>query len=300
MRSLRNRRSGFGYFLGEGLRSVFIHKFMSFAAVTIIAACLLITATFTLVAYNLDLKIKDMGRLSEIIVYIDESLTEDEARLVGTKISKLENVDKIVFVTKEELLEEFIKESGDDAYFLEDLNENNPLRHSVRVTMKDISLHAETVEALMKISGVASNNSEKAVSDMLIQVRRVVNLVCFTLIAMLGAVSVFIISNTVKLAMFNRREEISIMKMVGATNHFIRAPFIVEGMTLGLLAAIIAFFAQWGVYHYITKELQAGTAILEMVPFSGFSTMLALILAGVGLVVGAAGSTLTIRRFLKV
>ena len=125
-------------------------------------------------------------------------------------------------------------------------------------------------------------------------------MISYTLIALLGAVSVFIIANTVKLAMLARREEIAIMKMVGATNHFIRAPFVVEGITLGLCGALLAFFVQWGVYQYVTGQLVKGTAILTMVPFTQVwqPTLGVMLLAG--LVLGVGGSVLTIRKFLKV
>ena len=120
------------------------------------------------------------------------------------------------------------------------------------------------------------------------------------LVAMLGAVSVFIIANTVKLAMFARRDEIGIMKMVGATNRFIRAPFVVEGIVLGVFAAVLAFFVQWGVYHYIAGQLAAGTGVLTLLPFESFASGLAVIMAAAGLVFGIGGSTLTIRKFMRV
>jgi cell division transport system permease protein len=127
-----------------------------------------------------------------------------------------------------------------------------------------------------------------------------VDIVSVALVAMLGAVSVFIIANTVKLAMFARRDEIGIMKMVGATNRFIRAPFVVEGIVLGVFAAVLAFFVQWGVYHYIAGQLAAGTGVLTLLPFESFASGLAVIMAAAGLVFGIGGSTLTIRKFMRV
>lgn len=289
-----------GYYFREGLSSIGVHGFMSFAAVTVIAACFLITGTFSLVAYNLDLLISGLESQNEIIVYIDEKMTREEAQALQKDILKIENVEKTVFVSREQGFENYLKSLGEDAYVMEDLRENNPLRDGYRVVMKDVSKHAETVSELEKIVGVAKTSSQKEISDRLIQIRRVVNAVSLALIGLLGAVSVFIISNTVKLAMFSRREEIGIMKMVGATNGFIRAPFLVEGMTLGLLAAIVAFAAQWGVYSYIARELVESTAIFNMVSFPEFATRLLGILCGAGIVMGVSGSLLTIRKFLKV
>lgn len=296
----RMRKAGFGYFMREGLSSIFVHGFTSFAAVTVIGACLMITGIFSLLAYNIDLQIQQLSGESEIVVYIDDSVSREDAIAMGAKIRAMDNIKEAVFVSKEALFDAYLEKLGDEAYVMEDLREDNPLRDSYQINMKDVSRHRETVEALEKLQGIASSSSNQEVSERLIQLRRVTNMISYTLIALLGAVSVFIIANTVKLAMLARREEIAIMKMVGATNHFIRAPFVVEGITLGLCGALLAFFVQWGVYQYVTGQLVKGSAILTMVPFTQVwqPTLSVMLLAG--LVLGVGGSVLTIRKFLKV
>ncbi len=288
------------YFVREGLHGIAAHGFMSFAAVTVIAACLLITGTFGLLAYNIDILIDGLESQNEIVVYIDETYTREQALELKEQILSVENVQEVVFVSKEELFDNYLETLGEDAAVMEDLRDDNPLRDGYRVIMKDVALHGQTVAALEKVTGIASTNSQKEISDRLIQIRRVVNAVSLTLIALLGAVSIFIIANTVRLAMFARREEISIMKMVGATNGFIRTPFIIEGITLGMMASLVAFFAQWGVYKYIVVELMQGTAIFNMVEFDTFALSLLLVLAAAGLVLGVGGSVIPIRKFLKV
>ena len=299
-RNQSNRKAGFAYYVREGLSSVFVHGFTSLAAMLVIAACLMITGIFSLVAYNIDLQIRELEGKSEIVIYIDEEVGREDAKALGSRIKKIDNVKTADFVTKEQLFEDYLESLGEDAYVMEELRDDNPLRDSYQITMKDVSLHKETVEELEALDGVAASSSMQEVSDRLIQIRKVVNLISVTLVALLGAVSVFIIANTVKLAMFARKEEIAVMKMVGATNHFIRAPFVVEGMFLGMCAALLAFFVQWGVYAYVTKQLAAGTAILTMVSFGTvWQPVLGLMLAA-GLVLGVGGSVITIRRFLKV
>ena len=299
-RNTSDRKAGFAYFIREGLSSVFVHGFTSLAAVSVIAACLMITGIFTLVAYNIDLQIRELEGKSEIVVYIDESVSREDALALGDSIRRLDNIKSAEFVTKEQLFEYYLESLGDDAYVMEELRDDNPLRDSYQITMKDVSLHGETVKALEALNGVAASSSMQEVSERLIQIRRVVHLISLTLVALLGAVSVFIIANTVKLAMFARKEEIAVMKMVGATNHFIRAPFVVEGMFLGLCAALLAFFIQWGVYAYVTAQLAQGTAILTMVDFRTVWQPVLGIMAGAGLLLGVGGSVVTIRRFLKV
>lgn len=294
------RKAGFAYFMREGFSSIFVHGFTSFAAVTVIAACLMITGLFSLVAYNIDLQIQQLSGESEIVVYIDDSVSREDAVALGLKIRRLDNVKEAIFVTKEQLFDDYLEQLGDEAYVMEDLREDNPLRDSYQINMKDVSLHKETVEALEALQGIAASSSNQEVSERLILLRRVVNLISYTLVALLGAVNIFIIANTVKLAMLARREEIAIMKMVGATNHFIRAPFVVEGVSLGLCGALLAFFVQWGVYHYVTGKLAEGTAILTMVPFTQVWQPTLFIMMAAGLVLGVGGSTLTIRKYLRV
>ena len=299
-RNQSNRKAGFAYYVREGLSSVFVHGFTSLAAMLVIAACLMITGTFALVAYNLDLQIRELEGQSEIVVYIDENVSRDNALALGQKIRALDNVKTAEFVTKEQLFEDYLDSLGEDAYVMEELRNDNPLRDSYQITMDDVSLHADTVKALENINGVAASSSMQEVSERLIQIRQVVNLISYTMVALLGGVSVFIIANTVKLAMFARKEEIAIMKMVGATNHFIRAPFVVEGMFLGLSAATLAFFVLWGVYAYVSAQLAEGTAILTMVAFAAIWKEVLVTMLGAGLLLGVGGSVITIRRFLKV
>ena len=299
-RNQSNRKAGFAYYVREGLSSVFVHGFTSLAAMLVIAACLMITGTFALVAYNLDLQIRELEGQSEIVVYIDENVSRDNALALGQKIRALDNVKTAEFVTKEQLFEDYLDSLGEDAYVMEELRNDNPLRDSYQITMDDVSLHADTVKALENINGVAASSSMQEVSERLIQIRQVVNLISYTMVALLGGVSVFIIANTVKLAMFARKEEIAIMKMVGATNHFIRAPFVVEGMFLGLSAASLAFFVLWGVYAYVSAQLAEGTAILTMVAFAAIWKEVLVTMLGAGLLLGVGGSVITIRRFLKV
>ena len=299
-RNQSNRKAGFAYFIREGLSSVFVHGFTSLAAMLVIAACLMITGIFSLVAYNIDLQVRELEGKSEIVIYIDEQVSRTDAQALKSKIKNIDNIKTADFVTKEQLFEDYLDSLGEDAYVMEELRNDNPLRDSYQITMKDVSLHKETVEALEALDGVAASSSMQEVSDRLIQIRKVVNLISVTLVALLGAVSVFIIANTVKLAMFARKEEIAVMKMVGATNHFIRAPFVVEGMFLGMCAALLAFFVQWGVYAYVTKQLAEGTAILTMVSFTTvWQPVLGMMLCA-GLILGVGGGVITIRRFLKV
>ncbi|MCX7615265.1 MAG: permease-like cell division protein FtsX [Clostridiales bacterium] len=288
------------YFIEQGVKSIFLHGFMSFAAISVMTACLIITASFALIAFNIDRMIAEVESQSEITVYIDDKLPEADARSLIKQISAIQNVQDAEFVSKERALEEFKKQLGGNASLVSGLENDNPLRHSFRIKMKDISLHAQTVEELKKIPQIASVSSRLDISQKLVKIRSVTNALSIMLIALLGAVSVFIISNTVKLATFTRRDEIAIMKMVGATNSFIRAPFIIEGFLLGVTSAVLSFFLQWGLYSYLGKTIIEGIGIISLIPFNQVGSTVFSIILLAGIVIGMGGSLLAIRKFLNV
>ena len=198
------KRWNLSYYLKEGVSNFFSHRLMSVAAITVITACLLITSSFSLMAYNLSLQVAKLETQSEIMVWVEDSYDQAKARELEGQILALDNVEEAQFIPKEDSLEDYKNQLGEDAYILEGLEDDNPLRDGYRVTMRDISLHQQTVEGLEGIEGIAETTSKKEFSDSLIKVRGVVNAICYTLIAMLGAVSIFIISNTVKLAKIGR------------------------------------------------------------------------------------------------
>lgn len=294
------KRYDTSYFFREGIRGIFLHGFTSFAAIGVISACLIIMGSFVLLAANLNNVIQIAEKENELLVYIDESYSDSDARSVGSRINVLDNVADCKFVDKNDALSEYSEKLGENQELLAGFQQNNPLRHRFRVFLRDISLMKETAADIEAIPGVARVSADEDISQGLIAARRVVNTVSVTLIIVLMSVSVFIISNTVKLATFDRREEIAIMRVVGATNAFIRWPFVVEGFLLGSLAGAIAFFLQWGLYSYVTDTVLREIADTFMIGFGEmfFPMLLAFLISG--FLVGVFGSVLTIRKFLRV
>ena len=251
-----------GYYWKEGLRNIFKHGFMSVAAVVIMVVCLLLTGTVTLVAYNIDSNITRLQQSNQIVVWIDDSLTTREAKGLETQFGKIGNIATIEFEDRDVALEQYRKELGDDADILEDYNaENNPLRNSYVFTLENSEQAEQTIQQIEAVEGVASVRADEDVIQKLLQIQRVFNMIALAMIVGLAVISIFIISNTVKLAMFARREEISIQKMVGATNWFIRWPFVIEGMVIGLVAGGLAYLAEWAVYTELYNV--AGTVALS-------------------------------------
>ena len=228
-----------GYLLKEGFRGIFLHGFMSFAAVCVTVACLVIVGSFSALAYNLDEMVQELNQTSEILVYIDADLSDAEARSIGTKINLLDNVLQATFVSREEALQDFVADHDGDSAFSG--VQASDLRHRYVVTLEDNTKMKETDAQLKQLPGVAKTNAAYELAEGFTTIQNVLHMVSAAVIVVLLIVSLLIISNTVKLAMYDRKDEIAIMKMVGATNGFIRLPFVVEGFTLGMMGAILAF-----------------------------------------------------------
>ncbi|HJC14015.1 MAG TPA: permease-like cell division protein FtsX [Candidatus Agathobaculum intestinigallinarum] len=291
----------FGYYWKEGFRNIFKHGFMSIAAVLIMVACLLLTGTVTLIAYNIDLSITELQQSNEIVVWIDENLTTREARALGSEFDQIDNIATIEFIDRDEALEDYRQELGDDAYILEDFgSDNNPLRNSFVFTMKDPSLAEDTIAQIEAVEGANDVRADEAVISRLMQIQNVFNIVALAMVVGLAVISIFIISNTVKLAMFARREEISIQKIVGATNWFIRWPFVIEGMVLGLLAGGLAFLAQWGLYTELHGIVSGVIPYFQIVPFESVRWLVLGVYCGAGVLFGIGGSVTSIRKFMNV
>ena len=289
-----------GYLLKEGFRGIFLHGFMSFAAVCVTVACLVIVGSFTILAYNLDVMVEELNQTSEILVYVDSSLSDAEARSIGTKINLLDNVFKSTFVSREEALRDFISDHNDDSAFNGVQAED--LRHRYVVSLEDNSLMKQTEQQLKNIPGVAKTDAAYELAEGFATIQSVLHMVSYAIIAVLLVVSLLIISNTVKLAMYDRKDEIGIMKMVGATNSFIRLPFIVEGFTLGMTGAALAFGLEWAGYDALVERI-GGVDSLQLFKFVDFQELLipmVVVFASAGMFVGIVGSWTSIRKFLNV
>ena len=294
------KKNNIGYLLREGFRGVFLHGFMSFAAVCVTVACLIIMGTFSLVLYNLHVMIVDLEKENQVLVYIDEDYSEAEAKSVGSRINLISNVHEAKFVSREQALDNFVGKQSDTTAF--NGVDASILRDRYEVTVEDNSLLEQTVAEIEKIDGVAEVSAHYEIANGFQSLQKVLNIASMVIIIVLFVVSLFIISNTVKLAMYSRSEEIAIMKMVGATNAFIRLPFIVEGFIIGIIAAAAAFFLEWGLYDFVLSKIQQldTLKLFVLVPFTDVIEIVAIAYALTGFLVGVFGSLLSIRKFLKV
>ena len=291
----------FSYLMKEGVRGIFLHGFMSFAAVCVTVACLLIVGLFSSLVYNLNITVDHLNQTNKIIAYVDDSLELAEARSIGSNINRIANVEEAIFVDRKDALQEFIGnyENTEDFAGLEE----DTLQHRYKITLVDNRELSKTQESLLAIPGIVEVKVATELAEGFSQMQDVLQIFSVLIIGILLVVSLLIISNTVKLAMYDRRDEIAIMKMVGATNSFIRLPFLVEGLTLGMLGAGIAFGIEWALYDGLVAKINQMRMVRDLIQFVDFSELLLPMIATFGLAglfVGIVGSWTSIRKFLDV
>lgn len=293
------RLNNIGYLIKEGIKGIFKHGFMSFASVTIIMACLIIMGVFTLLGLNINTVISDLEAQNELVAFVDESYTGEEAVAMESALLNVVNVSAVEFVSREQAMNDF-KADYEQGLFEE--IDASVFRDRYIVHVENIEETELTQKSLMQVAGIVKVNAHLEYAEGFIKIRNIVNLISAVLVSILAIVSVFIMSNTIKLATFNRREEIAIMRMVGATNMFIRLPFIIEGLLLGLLGGGLAFGCVWGLYEVTCQNLLGGFigGIVDIVSFDVVMIPMLIVFLAIGVFVGAFGGNIAIRSYLKV
>ena len=294
------RRNNAGYFIRQGLRGLSSHRFFTFAAIGIIAACLIVTGSVALVAVNLEYNLNQLMAENEILAYVEENYSEEETEKVGETLRDVPNVTDCTFVSREDALDSYLDGLEDDTLYT-DLPAT-VLRDRYIIHVEDIAILASTIEQVEAVEGVAKVSAAIDVANGFITVRNVAAGVALILLGVLLVVSFFIISNAIKMATINRAEEIAIMKIVGATNAFVRWPFVVDGLVLGLTSAIIAGLLQFGIYSLLVKAVSGFSYVqlITLLPYRQLALLVSLAYLGIGLLVGVFGSLITIRKFLRV
>ena len=295
------KKHDFQYFFHEGISNMFSHGFMSFAAVGITIACLLIMGTFSLVAVNANANLRELQQESEILAFVDENYSEEQARALQSTLEKIDNVASVTFISRQQAMESYAEEYIEDESLAADLTPEI-FRDRFSIRLVDLEEMPSTVQAIGQVEGIARVRADEDLSQGFLTLSRIATLVCIALIAVLLVVSLVIMSNTIKLTTFDRKDEIAIMKMVGATDGFIRWPFVYEGLLLGCFSSVVAFFLQWGLYAGISAGISASDTLqlLDIVPFTDLWVPVLVSFIIVGLLVGIAGSLMAIRKFLRV
>ena len=296
MKLSRNRT---GYFIKEGVTSIFEHSLMSFASICVIIVFLVIMGSFALLAININVIVGGLESENVILAMVHENMSEVDAIALRHSLMLTPNVDDVRFITREQAFKNFLGRYDNTDRFRE--IKPDWLRHRYEVYVKDVALIGETTKALQEVYGVSEVIANLTIAQRLVSIREAVSGASVIVIITLLAISLFIMSNTIKIAVFERREEIAIMRVVGARNSFIRWPFIYEGFILGIVGAMAAYAIMWALYDQIAGavvDLQWG--FFRLIPFTAISLPLFVVFTAIGFGVGVGGSAFALNRYLKV
>ncbi len=293
------RVSSFVYCWREALLSLVRNSWMTLASIAIVTISLIILGSSVLLVYNADYLADNLESKLEISVFLEEDIEADEITEIGKKIRAMPGVAEQQFVSKDAALQSMKESFGDNKGVLDNLPEN-PLSDAYRVKAVDANQVPTIAKNLEKLAGVETVRYGKGTVEKLLLITHWVRIISFGLMLVLGIAAVFLIATTIRMSVFARRNEISIMKYLGATNWYVRAPFLIEGMLLGLIGAAIAVAVVHFGYMALVNQLAANIPFLNVVTEAEVLPAVVGMLLGLGVLIGALGSIVSVRRFLRV
>lgn len=292
--------SSAGYLFKEGFKNIWNNRMMSLASVVVLVSCLIITGAAALISVNMRTLISKVGDDNQITVFLKKDLSDLDSIKLGTELGKIKNIESYRFNSRSDVLKEYRKSLGDDIY--ESMQgAGNPFGNEYKVRLKNLSKYNDTVSQIKEINGVEKISDRSDVAGKLTKLNYFVTIVSSWMVLILAVVTLFIISNTIKMTMYSRRFEISIMKSVGATNAFVRIPFIIEAMLIGLLSGLLASAALLGMYNPVRNAasgiigmIAGSTLTLEQIWLPSLAVM-----SAIGILIGLIGSFISISRYLN-
>ena len=297
------KHSIFGYLLGEGFRNVFHNKKSSGASLAIMCATMLIFGLFFMIIENLNNAVKTLETQQGIQVFIQKTATDAQMEQIGEQIQAIDGVNKVTFVSKEDALNQTKEKLKDKQALIAGWDESNPFKASYLVTLTDLKLSSQVQDEIKKIDNIDSIQSRDETINGLVAIANGVRIVSAVILTLLVLISIFIIGNTIKLTVHARRKEISIMKYVGATDSFIRWPFVIEGIIIGIVAALLSILVLGIAYSLITNAAAnsiISTMGIKLLSFTDMTTLLVIVYMVLGIGIGALGSSFSMRKYLQV
>ena len=289
-----------GYLFKEGLKSLWKNRTMSIASVGVLISCLLMTGIAGLLSLNLSETMASIEGNNTITVYLKDSLPSLTAVKIGEELKQLDNISECTFVSKDDALKDIMQSMGGDGTLFNGLQgSDNPLPDAYTISMVDLSQYDATMSAIQSINGVDHASDYREVASKLSNLDRLVRYCSIGIVIILGIVSLFIISNTVKVTMFSRRMEINIMKSVGATNGFVRIPFIVEGIVIGVISGLVSATVLYFAYDKAVAAVYGIVPFLTAVDIQPYVWMIYVGYVVVGMLFGIMGGVISIGKYLK-
>ena len=292
--------SSLKYLTREGFRNIWVNRLMTLASVTVLLACLVIIGVGAMAFFNIDALLDKVEAQNVVMVYVEMDSDDLTTSGVGVELQKMENIESCEFIPKEDAFRAQIESMGGDSAVFEGFTEC-PLPDAYKVTLKDLTQFSATVAQIKTLTGVSSVRENSYLASKLLSICRAVTVVSIGLVAMLFLVALFIIANTIRITMFSRKLEINIMKAVGATNWFIRWPFLVEGVLIGIIASILSLGVLWGLYELAAVSFSDLLLSLgfSFVPFTRYALQILGVFLGIGIFTGGFGSMISMNKYLK-
>lgn len=288
------------YFIQEVFHSLRRNNWMTFASIGTVAVSLFVLGVFLILVLNMNRLAGMLESQVQISVYLEDHLTDREKRQIGYDIESLQGIDSVTYVDRETAKERLKERLGDQKYLLDALSEDNPLPDAFEVTVTTPSVVESAAGAIGSMQGVEEAKYGQDVVEHLFDITRLMRIFGFVLMGLLGGATLFIISNTIRLTVFARRKEIAIMKYVGATDWFIRWPFLLEGIVLGCIGGLIAAVALRSFYAAMAAKIYSTLAFFPLMPQYPFMNYVTAAILLAGIVIGAIGSVISLKRFLRV
>lgn len=290
------------YLTKEGFRNVWTNRMMSVASICVLMSCLVLIGSAALVFLNIDSLLSRIEEENVVMVYLKDETTDAQIDEMEKEIDNMDNIKDVEFVSKEDAWAEQLETMEEaQAKFFTEISSDIPLPDAFKVTVDDLDKFDGTVSQLEKLDNVDTIRENKDLAQKLVAIRQGVSVISIVIVAVLFAISLFIISNTIRLTVYSRRLEISIMKSVGATNNFVRFPFIIEGMILGILSGVIGLGVVWGLYELAINQFNdlLSSLNLKAIAFSDYALMMLGIFVAIGVVCGVGGSLVTMSKYLN-
>ena len=294
--------SSFRYLFKEGFRNTWSNRMMSIASICVLMSCLVLIGCASMIFLNIE---SLLGRIEEenvVMVYIQDDTSDADITAMDTQLKGLDNVKEVEFVPKEDAWADQLSTMEEaQAQFFTEISSDIPLPDAFKVTVDDLTYFDQTVSQIEQLDHIDTIRENKDLAEKLVTIRHGVEVISIVIVAVLLAISVFIISNTIKLTVYSRRLEISIMKSVGATNSFVRLPVVVEGMILGIISGVISLGLVWAFYEFAIHQFSdlLSSLQLDALNFADYALPMLGIFIAIGIVTGVGGALISMGRYLN-
>lgn len=294
--------SSLSYLTKEGFKNVWTNRKMSIASIAVLMSCLVLIGSAAMIFFNIDSLLEKVEEENVVMVFISDEATDADIDTLGNEIQALDNVKEIEFVSKESAWQEQLNTMDEaQAQFFTEISSDIPLPDAYKVTIDNLDYFKDTVNELGTLNNVDVIRENQELANKLVQIRQGITIVAIAIVVVLLVISLFIISNTIRLTVYSRRLEISIMKSVGATNSFVRFPFVIEGVILGVVSGCIALLLVWGLYTLAGSQFSnlLDELNLKLISFTNYALPMLGIFIGIGILCGVGGSLSTMRKYLN-